>query len=729
MNTEVEEDNKVDQHQVQFVFSQPVDTSQLSEKDDGQPIESIESIDQSKTTPSQTEDSLEEDEKEEVTEEDSSDESSDDGEVVEGLNFSWAVVPTVQHVSINQIIDEESSQISFAAPHIEDDGGSEVDCEDSNFNFPLPNDESINMEMDSTDETEGVAAPIVEKVERSSDPETSKLEATDDDTSYKAASVKSVLEEHVEDQVTVSRDFTSPTENIQVEDEDETVPESNRTPSQVDLEDQPLRRSSRKSVSGVDTTPKSVTPSRKSSKKAKTPTKRVSPVPPVELDITTQLEAIEEENSRSSTDLRAENSEVKVSQTNQDEAEVKAKGSNKSRVSGTPATPVRRSRRLSGATPVLTPVLPSRGRRVSGAQSRTSNMTEGETESEAKTENIPEISVEAEKPKGRVRSKESPAVAIAEETKTPDTSASTRRGKSKTSHEEQSPSTPKRASRSSKAEESPITPKRASRSSRTVDISLEEVDPKLPTTPERLSAIPKHLTPLKKATPTKEAAKTPTRRTRRVSASESGSEQPVTPVRRSRRISGVSAEDLSSAPDGGLISGVTPRRTPRSRRHNTSVTPEDVEIALSNTLGSITPLPTLVEDVETEGSEDTEGLAEDKSPKRSRGRTRKAAAAASTPTLDVISEEGPSQTSSKSTKSSTAVGKRKQAEEEVEVSTPPAKRRSRRVTITVLDTDVPLLGSPVATDTAGERRKSASSVTGNRKKYIPVKKKTSVRIK
>ena len=154
-----------------------------------------------------------------------------------------------------------------------------------------------------------------------------------------------------------------------------------------------------------------------------------------------------------------------------------------------------------------------------------------------------------------------------------------------------------------------------------------------------------------------------------------------------------------------------------------------METALSNTVGSVTPLPTLVEDVETEGSEDTEALAEDKSPKRSRGRTRKAAAAAATPTLDVISEEGPSQTSSKSSKSSTAVGKRKQAEEEVEVSTPPAKRRSRRVTITVLDTDVPLLGSPLATETAGERRKSASSVTGNRKKYIPVKKKTSVRIK
>ena len=68
-------------------------------------------------------------------------------------------------------------------------------------------------------------------------------------------------------------------------------------------------------------------------------------------------------------------------------------------------------------------------------------------------------------------------------------------------------------------------------------------------------------------------------------------------------------------------------------------------------------------------------------------------------------------------------------EEDEAEATPPAKRRSRRVTITVLDTDVDLLGSPHVTSNAGERRKSASSVTTKRKKYIPVKKKTSVRIK
>ena len=760
MNTETEEDNKVDQEPVSFVFSQPVDTSQLSEKDDGPPIESI---DESKTVPSLTEDSHEVEEKEDVTEEDSSDESSDDGEVVEGLNFSWAVVPTIQNVSINQIISEESSQISFAAPLVEDEGGSVEDCDESNFDFPLPNDESINMEEDDkseiTGETEEVsAAPQVEKM--SSDPEPSQEET--DDTSNKA--VKSVVEEQVTPSVTPSRDLT-PIEDIQEREEEQTVPESSlRTPSQVNQEDHPLRRSNRKSVSSVDTTPQSVTPSRKSRKK--TPSKRDPS--PVEVDITTQLEVIEEENSRSSTDLRAEKSEVKLSETNLSrltsetnpgETEGRVKASSKSRVSGTPATPIRRSRRLSGATPVLTPVLPTRGRRVSGAQSRTPAITAGETSQSPQTEDIQETSVEAEKPKSRGRRKESgsPAIALAEQIDTPDTSVSNRRGKAKTTSQgEQSPSTPKRASRSSQAvespstpksatraskaspstpkrssrssktEQSPSTPKRASRSSRTVDISLEEVESKPPATPERLTAIPKHLTPLKQATPSKESAKTPTRRTRRVSASESGSEQPVTPVRRSRRISGVSAEDLSSAPDGGLISGATPRRTPRSRRHNTSVSAEDVETALSNTLGSITPLPTLVEDVETEGSEDTAASADDKTPKRSRGRPRKSATAAATPTLDAISEEGASEVPSKSARPS--AGKRKQVEEEAEVSTPPAKRRSRRVTITVLDSDVDLLGSPLAP--AGERRKSASSLAaGNRKKYIPVKKKTSVRIK
>ena len=100
--------------------------------------------------------------------------------------------------------------------------------------------------------------------------------------------------------------------------------------------------------------------------------------------------------------------------------------------------------------------------------------------------------------------------------------------------------------------------------------------------------------------------------------------------------------------------------------------------------------------------------------------------------LDVISEEGVTDLPSQPAKPSSS--KRKQEPgEEVEVTGPPAKRRSRRATLsnpgTVLDTDVDLLGSPLAVTDVGERRESTSSVDATKKKYLPVKKKTSVRIK
>merc|ERR1712098_719198 len=120
----------------------------------------------------------------------------------------------------------------------------------------------------------------------------------------------------------------------------------------------------------------------------------------------------------------------------------------------------------------------------------------------------------------------------------------------------------------------------------------------------------KHATPLKD-----DLSKTPTRRTRRASSSEVTSGEPLTPVRRSRRLSGVAA-DVSSAPDGGIITGATPRRTPRGRRHNTSVRAEDVESALALTQGSSTPLPTLLEE-EPEPTKEKE-----EAPKRGRGRPK-----------------------------------------------------------------------------------------------------------
>ena len=151
-----------------------------------------------------------------------------------------------------------------------------------------------------------------------------------------------------------------------------------------------------------------------------------------------------------------------------------------------------------------------------------------------------------------------------------------------------------------------------------------------------------------------------------------------------------------------------------------------METALSLASG----LPTLVEE-ETEASASTEPEAavtpsEVAGPKR-RGRKPAAAAAKpSTPSLNIIEEESDKveQEPVKATK-----GKRKQPqdeEEELAVATPPAKRVSRRVTITTLDTDVDLF-----TPEAGpsRRRSAAPAAAAGTKKYIPIKKKTSVKIK
>merc|ERR1719394_1919607 len=171
----------------------------------------------------------------------------------------------------------------------------------------------------------------------------------------------------------------------------------------------------------------------------------------------------------------------------------------------------------------------------------------------------------------------------------------------------------RRSSRSSKktdqekgVTESPkvVTPRRTSKSSKKTEIASENIETKTPTTPEKASSLPKHITPLKHATPLKDdLSKTPTRRTRRASSSEVTSGEPLTPVRRSRRLSGVAA-DLSAAPDGGIITGATPRRTPRGKRHNTSVQAEDVEAALA--IAGVSQLPTLIEEEADSKAEEAE---------------------------------------------------------------------------------------------------------------------------
>merc|ERR1712128_134068 len=222
-----------------------------------------------------------------------------------------------------------------------------------------------------------------------------------------------------------------------------------------------------------------------------------------------------------------------------------------------------------------------------------------------------------------------------------------------------------------------------------------------------------------------------TRRSRRLSSGDIGSGEPLTPSRRSRRLSGSTTESLDSAPDGGLITGGTPRKTPstpRSRRH-TSVRPEDVESALA--IAGAAPLPTLVEEEEREESVEKEEESEEIIPVKKRG--RKTVAKPSDPSLNIISEEDTTRAEMDGLPDESAADgtiffpmKSRPKRKDTDQLTPeaPPKRRSRRVTITTLGTDVDLFG---VAETSSSRRESTGGATLSKKKYVPVKKKTSVR--
>eukprot|EP00090_Calanus_glacialis_P046970 TRINITY_DN9493_c0_g1_i2.p1 TRINITY_DN9493_c0_g1~~TRINITY_DN9493_c0_g1_i2.p1 ORF type:complete len:1298 (-),score=490.68 TRINITY_DN9493_c0_g1_i2:114-4007(-) len=450
----------------------------------------------------------------------------------------------------------------------------------------------------------------------------------------------------------------------------------------------------------------------------------------------------------------------------------------------TPATPIRRSRRISGVTPSLTPNI-ERSRRASGApagemkplllgekydqlelRNRTVTETlslvsdlgqeeektepEGEkfdtlelrnrtvTETLSLTDNFGKGEKESKKPVTPTESNASIALRKSRRRSsniTPEGSPAATSAVQKSSPRG-SKSSPLTASMSTSPKQSPVrSTRKAAKKEGTLPL---ESDITSPTTPVKASALPKHLTPLKKVlTPKKEdVLLTPTRRSRRMSSGDIGSGEPLTPSRRSRRLSGAS-ESLDSAPDGGLITGGTPRTTPstpRSRRH-TSVRPEDVESALA--IAGAAPLPTLVEEEEKEDSVEKE-IEEEVVPVKKRG--RKPAPKPSTPSLNIIAEEDtsgaePSGLPDAST-SDTSVFfpmKSRPKRKDTDQLTPegPPKRRSRRVTITTLGTDVDLF-TPVKgaseSGSSGSRRESTGAAV-SKKKYVPVKRKTSVRIK
>jgi len=435
----------------------------------------------------------------------------------------------------------------------------------------------------------------------------------------------------------------------------------------------------------------------------------------------------------------------------------------------TPATPIRRSRRISGVTPASTPVL-ERSRRISGPapgdkikplqllttpgkkfdQLELRNRTVVETLSLVsdlgKYKDTTEEDNKAKETKKSVTPRNELNISISQRKSrrrsnisiTPDGSPASTSRLSSPITESMSTSPKEIAAKRS------IRPSRkAANTSLTESESDVEVAAPTPSTPVKASALPKHLTPLKKVlTPKKEDLPlTPTRRSRRLSSGDVGSGEPLTPSRRSRRLSGA-ADAMDSAPDGGLITGGTPRKTPstpRSRRH-TSVRPEDVESALE--IAGVAPLPTLIEEEEKddtiekeENIEERKEIQVDVAPVK-RGRKAKP----SNPNLNIISEEDTSGSEISGMHDQT-VGdssvffpmkskSKKRGAEELTPEAPP-KRRSRRVTITTLGTDVDLF-TPVKdtpASTSGTSRRESTGGAANKKKYVPVKRKTSVRIK
>merc|ERR1712240_687856 len=227
---------------------------------------------------------------------------------------------------------------------------------------------------------------------------------------------------------------------------------------------------------------------------------------------------------------------------------------------------------------------------------------------------------------------------------------------------------------------------------------------------------------------------------------------PLTPSRRSRRLSGVEPDHLEIAPDGGLIQRKTPSRrtpsTPRARRH-TSVKASDVQEALNLATSTPAALPIVVEEEEevmdvdmkkksssSKGKRKTiastvfEGVEEKvhQSPKKMTRREQKRSLASQATQAQLseedevsIVDEVPATSIAKAKPSTRGVKSLGQAQK-----TEPAYK-SRRKTITTLGAVdvVPSLPEDELTE-SGQKRLSEMKKT--KKKYIPVKKKTSVRI-
>merc|ERR1711892_622837 len=428
----------------------------------------------------------------------------------------------------------------------------------------------------------------------------------------------------------------------------------------------------------------------------------------------------------------------------------------------TPATPIRRSRRISGVTPSMTPTM-ERSRKTSGASvgeikplalggkydqlelrnrtvtetmSLVSDLGQEEENKDSQREEFDSLELRNRTVTETLSLTDNFGNKDVKKTATPEASTSIALRKSRRRSSNLTPEgspvpspastkpSPKGAKLSPLTASMSVSPKgNLKRSTRRAAKTTTSPTSEAPITPVKASALPKHLTPLKKIlTPKKEDGPlTPTRRSRRLSSGDIGSGEPLTPSRRSRRLSGSTTESLDSAPDGGLITGGTPRKTPstpRSRRH-TSVRPEDVDTALA--IAGAAPLPTLVEEEERDDSVDQEEIEEEVAPVQKRG---KRTVKPSSPSLNIISEEealGLPDASAEDTVFFPMKSRPKRKEYDQLTPEGPPKRRSRRVTITTLGTDVDLF-TPVKATSASTNGSTRRESTGQaaKKKYVPV---------
>jgi len=765
--------------------------------------------------------------------EDSAEDSEDDQEG--GLEFSWTKIPLQDPVNVSDLVSEEIqsqstnvfalntspksgflfgkpelgpleprnqdsvAQIIFSEPIVEAEN-EEVDLNNSQFEFEEPLDESIDMGVESNEKESGaelgevMATPSkTEKVELPLRRSTRKA-SRDEDTLAKSETIphhvtrstrktpaKNTPTKKATSKVISENklDLTSGSPNLERPKKEaissETKPESlaSTEPLVSDTEERVAKMASE------ETPPESIR--RKGRPKRGVQEKTGSLLSESRMDFTSH--STEPHLSKAATVPMSTETEPRSSQvsTEVNKTAITADLEDLALTSTTaPATPVRRSRRLSGVTPLITPTL-ERSRRASGAttgevkplslgakydqlelRNRTVTETmslvsdfgqERGTDNVNKTEKFDTLELRSRTVTETLSLTENFGNKSEGIKSTTPTEALTSVGQRK-SRRRSTNLTPDHSPVSlSVIKPSPKGTKSSPLSASSMSVSPKEspkrttrrtakalVSPEAQEAPTMASAIPKHLTPLKKvSTPKEESQLTPTRRSRRVSSGDIGSGEPLTPTRRSRRLSGAMAESLDSAPDGGLITGGTPRKTPstpRNRRH-TSVRPEDVESALAIAGG--TPLPTLVEEEEREDSIDKEEEIKEPIPVKTRG--RKAVSKPSNPSLNVISEDDNTKeetddrladvSSTESEQTGSFTMKTRPKRKDIEQLTPeaPPKRRSRRVTITTLGTDVDLFTPGGVSEAGSSRRESTGGKRMSTKKYVPVKKKTSVRIK